>query len=107
MLCPLVVARLSNSQAAGLCGAVRRKSAGCGQYLVSVVVPATIWGGGAGVTLVRRRLNLMVTVFHCNGRYRALYDLQPEGARAHTVSCCFFLRWGGGTIGEKKRQRLT
>lgn len=67
------------AKAAQCCDTVSREIAGCGQYLVSVVV-ATVWGGGAGVMLVRRRLNLMVTVFHRNGCYCALYDLQPEGA---------------------------
>lgn len=99
------MARLANSQATRYFDGVSRKMAGCIQYLVSVVVPAMIWGGGAGVMLVRRRLNLMVTVFHCNGRNRALYDLQPERGHAHTHTRGEFVAGSGGQL--KKPQGVT
>lgn len=76
------------------------------QYLLSVVVPAMIWGSGAGVVLVGRGLNLMVTVFHCNGRNRALYDLQPERGHSHTRWGFFWCWKEWGTSRETTKGRI-
>lgn len=59
-----------------------QEASGCHWYLFSIVVPAVRdhrWGR-EGALLVWWRVNLVVTVLHCNWGYSARCNLQQEGS---------------------------